>query len=232
MVGVTIYNSSGYVQINEEYQNFQLMQMANDTTAQQSADFYPGVSSGFKQVTLNTLSTPILATGCGFNPVLPTMLNSPNWSNNQYNYRVDVVGEIGSYAPTWVFDMSFDYSGSGIMMVYTANGQVAFNSDRKYLRILEAGNLSSTSDAIIQRDYRGKTVAIVMSRPGLRQTYTQVNGSNYLNNGRTKFFQDPESGMVTVNWHSRQVGGQGATVPLIQRDTRFFLVDVSNFRYL
>jgi hypothetical protein len=230
MVGLTVYNNSGYVQINEDYQNFELKQIANDNTTQQSADFYTDVSSGYKQVALNALSTPVLAFGCGFQAVMPSMLNSPSWTNNLYNYRVDVVGGIGSYVPTWVFDMSFEYGGSGMLMVYTANGQVAYNSDKKYLRILEAGTLASNSNSVFQRDYRGKVVAFVMSRPGLRQHYTSVNGANYLNNARTKFYQDPESGMVTVNWHTRQVGGQAATIPLIQRDTKFFLVDVSNFR--
>ncbi len=229
MVGLTVKNAAGYVQINEDFQNLELVQVANNVTTQPHTE-YAGVTSAYMQTSLYTASTPVIAFGTGFLPCLPTMLNSPNWRNSYYNYRIDVVGPTNSYAPSWLFDMSFNFTGTGGLMVYTQSGLVAYDSDKKYLRILESGSLSAGSDAGYQRDYRGKSVAIVLSRPGLRQFYTTVNGASYLNNARPKYYQDPETGLVTINWHSRQVQGQVATIPLIQRDTKFFLVDVSNYR--
>lgn len=126
--GLRILNTAGTVQIDELYKNMEVRAVGTATTTMA----YSGAAS-IAEIAYS-----------GANPILvirsanPATLYKQQVSGSSWTFYVVVLGATGQSVDYWIFDNPDNATPTGYgLAVYSASGDVIFNSNKKYLRVVD-----------------------------------------------------------------------------------------------
>lgn len=154
--GIQIFNDSGTVQFDQDYTNLALKTKGTFTIG----------SPGYTTVQVANCKTPLVAV------ILAGSFAVFQWfSADGTTLNFSVSGTVGAAVTYYVFDQPGAPANYGLV-VYRADGSVAFDATKQYARIV--GVLAGTSFTDNAGTYSypaGRTYALIVGKPG---RYTEV----------------------------------------------------------
>lgn len=162
MAFIKIDNNDLQVLIDDEYENFEFAQKSQVTLVggPPGAELYGTVTY---QGHAN--STPLVAVVLNGSeaPVIPMSITR---SGNTFTIKVNSWRAWGGsrIATLLIYDRPVSNAGTGLVVVRNAQGRVTFDSDKKYMKVIQAFTLSGGSSIVLPG---GKTIALLYASPWL-----------------------------------------------------------------
>lgn len=161
--GLQVFNDYGFIQIDANYLNLELKRRGTFNLNGSNTANGGSVSSGV-QIDFVGESPVIAIRSSTFCCAYPLGRNGNTF--NFYIYNGDNQACSGEY---FIFDNSSGDSASNSgFQVYNPQGRLVFDAGKYYLRVLDFWEVNDNPGESINRDYPGKTVAVVMCDFGYR----------------------------------------------------------------
>lgn len=161
--GLQIFNDSGYIQIDADYLNMELKQKGTFNLPGSNTANGGSISSGV-QISFNGESPVIAIKSTTFCCAYP--LSRSGNTFNFYIYNGDGQDCTGEY---FIFDnSSSEGAGSSGLQVFNGQGRLVFDSNKKYLRVLDYWQVDEPPGEGVTRNYGDKQVATIMCDFGYR----------------------------------------------------------------
>lgn len=168
MAVIEINNDQNHVLIDDLFQNYEYRRKVAVTVSLSSAG---SEVSGVFTYQGHALSAPVVATGLSQYKAVAVIM-SRSASNL---FTIKVISHLENISPKtvtiYVFDMPApSYAGTGLVVVRDSQGRVTFDSDKKYMRVVNV--FSAVAGNSVQKPVTGEFALVYTSRRmGYRVTF-------------------------------------------------------------
>lgn len=207
-VGFEVIGDSGNILISQDYKNMQLVESG---TVSPASGTYAGVSS-FSRTGLVApilfLSGPRRAMGYACKK-----------SSGSTAFLIFADGASSAAVNYWIFDIATLIPSNGGLQVFTAAGELAFDSGAKTLRVIDQLPISSGSANTTKSYAAGASYAVAHVKFGIREVYLADQSRSFIGSSTpvggitTDLFRQSPTIVGTVN----------------QRDANILVADITNY---
>lgn len=227
--GLQIFNDSGFIQIDANYLNMELKSKGSAVIGPSNMA-NGGSTIGKVSFSVGGENPSIAFISSGMAACYLASRSGSTFTFEIYN------GENANNTVEWfVFDNSNnDGAGNSGLQVFNAVGRLVFDSNKKYLRVLDYWERSAS--ALESRSYPGKRVAVMMCDYGYR--FVVQNSPSNPGSNTMKFLQsqldcartsnDTLSIQLLPTWTNANAPYHGEQ-NFVEGPARWLVVDVTNF---